>query len=64
MAGTKWLDTVLSMRPYWFVRCFAGISMDIGMTLLVINMMMTALARPVEAEDRHPARPHSGWWAA
>ncbi len=54
MAGTEWLDTVLAMRPYWFVRTFAGVSMDIGMTLLVINLMMTALARPVEAERPAP----------
>ena len=43
----EWLDSILSMRPYWFLRTMAGISMDIGMTLLVINMMMTALGRPV-----------------
>ncbi len=52
MAGTEWLDTVLSMRPYWFVRTVAGISMDIGMTLLVIDLMMTALARPAGAAER------------
>jgi cytochrome c oxidase cbb3-type subunit 1 len=37
------------MRPYWFLRTVAGVSMDIGMTLLVVNLMMTALARPVAA---------------
>jgi cytochrome c oxidase cbb3-type subunit 1 len=52
MAGTEWLDTVLAMRPYWFVRTLGGISMDIGMSLLVINLMMTALARPAAAADR------------
>ncbi|WP_202312576.1 cbb3-type cytochrome c oxidase subunit I [Mesorhizobium sp. L-8-10] len=52
MAGTEWLDTVLAMRPYWFVRTMAGISMDIGMTLLVINLMLTALARPAPADER------------
>src|SRR5262245_15235238 len=52
MAGTEWLDSILSMRPYWFLRTMAGISMDIGMTLLVINMMMTALGRPVRVADR------------
>ncbi len=52
MAGTEWLDTVLSMRPYWFVRTVAGVSMDIGMTLLVIDLMMTAIARPAEAAER------------
>jgi cytochrome c oxidase cbb3-type subunit 1 len=52
MAGTEWLDTVLSMRPYWLVRTVGGISMDIGMTLLVINLMMTALARPAAAAEK------------
>ena len=42
---------MLSMRPYWFVRTLAGISMDIGMTLLVINLMMTALRQPVRAAE-------------
>lgn len=49
MAGTEWLDTVNSMRPYWLVRTVAGITMDIGMSLLVFNLMMTALARPAPA---------------
>jgi len=55
MAGTEWLDTVLAMRPYWFVRTLSGISMDIGMSLLVINLMMTALARPAEGRAAAPA---------
>jgi cytochrome c oxidase cbb3-type subunit 1 len=54
MAGTEWLDTVLSMRPYWLVRTVSGISMDIGMSLLVINLMMTALVQPAEATERPP----------
>ena len=33
---------------------FAGVSMDIGMSLLVINLMMTALARPGEATEPIP----------
>ena len=44
MAGVEWLDTVVSIRPYWLVRTLAGISMDIGMTLLVYNLMRTAMA--------------------
>jgi cytochrome c oxidase cbb3-type subunit 1 len=49
MSGVEWVDSILAMRPYWFLRTVAGVSMDIGMTLLVINLMMTALARPVAA---------------
>ena len=44
MAGTEWLDSLVAVRPYWLVRTVAGISMDIGMSLLVYNFMRTALA--------------------
>jgi cytochrome c oxidase cbb3-type subunit I len=49
MNGTEWVDTVIRMRPYWLVRTLAGITMDTGMSLLVINMMMTRIAQPAEA---------------
>jgi cytochrome c oxidase cbb3-type subunit 1 len=49
MAGTEWMDSLVSVRPYWLVRTFAGISMDIGISLLVFNLMMTTLARPAAA---------------
>lgn len=45
MAGTEWMDALRSIAPYWLVRTMAGLSMDIGMTLLVINLMMTVVAR-------------------
>lgn len=41
MAGTEWLDTVNPMYPSWFTRTLAGLTMDIGMTLLVYNMIRT-----------------------
>jgi cytochrome c oxidase cbb3-type subunit 1 len=44
MAGVEWLDALVSIRPYWLVRTVAGISMDIGMSLLVYNLMRTVLA--------------------
>jgi cytochrome c oxidase cbb3-type subunit 1 len=56
MAGTEWLDSINPIRAYWLVRTISGISMDVGMTLLVYNMMRTVravgavpLARPVTA---------------
>jgi cytochrome c oxidase cbb3-type subunit 1 len=45
MNGTEWVDTVVQMRAYWLVRTLAGVSMDIGMSLLIINLMMTAVKR-------------------
>lgn len=46
MAGTEWMDALISIAPYWLVRTMAGLSMDIGMTLLVLNLMLTVVARP------------------
>ena len=56
MNGTEWVDTVTRMRPYWLVRTLSGISMDIGMSLLVINLMMTAIARSAPAREGVPVR--------
>jgi cytochrome c oxidase cbb3-type subunit 1 len=55
MVGTEWVDTILPLRPYWFVRTLAGISMDIGMTLLVVNLTLTALTRPSEVTRSVPS---------
>jgi cytochrome c oxidase cbb3-type subunit I len=55
MSGTDWLDTVRWMKPYWLVRTLSGICMDIGLSLLVINLALTALARPVTAVQPRPA---------
>jgi cytochrome c oxidase cbb3-type subunit 1 len=35
---------MVAIKPYWLVRTFTGVSMDIGMTLLVVNFMKTRLA--------------------
>jgi len=44
MVGTEWLDSMVPMKPYWLVRTVAGASMDIGMTLLVYNLVRTVLS--------------------
>jgi cytochrome c oxidase cbb3-type subunit 1 len=54
MNGTEWVDTVVRMKGYWLVRTLSGVSMDTGMSLLVINLMMTALAQPGEARGPLP----------
>ena len=55
MAGVEWLDSLVALRPYWLVRTMAGISMDIGMTLLVFNLMRTVLAAEANRSTMHPA---------
>jgi cytochrome c oxidase cbb3-type subunit I len=56
MSGTEWLDSMVMIKPYWLVRTFTGISMDIGMTLLVVNCMRTTLGneRPAAAVEALP----------
>lgn len=49
MAAVEWLDSILPVRPFWLVRTLAGISMDIGMSLLVLNLMLTAMGKPALA---------------
>jgi cytochrome c oxidase cbb3-type subunit 1 len=59
MNGVEWVDSIVWMKPYWLVRTLSGISMDIGMSLLVINLMLTAItARSVAGE-----RPATGLMA-
>jgi cytochrome c oxidase cbb3-type subunit 1 len=43
MAGAEWVHSVNAMRPYWWARTFTGISMDIGISLLVYTLMKTSL---------------------
>jgi cytochrome c oxidase cbb3-type subunit 1 len=58
MAAVEWLDTVVAVRPYWLVRTISGISMDLGMSLLVFNLMRTALTE--RAPERMPRG--VGWY--
>jgi cytochrome c oxidase cbb3-type subunit 1 len=44
MRGTEWLDALTAVQPYWLVRTFSGVMMDTGLSLLVYNLMRTALA--------------------
>ncbi len=45
MAQSEWMDSVIAIRPYWWVRTFTGISMDMGMSLIVYTLMKTSLTR-------------------
>jgi cytochrome c oxidase cbb3-type subunit I len=43
MGGADWMQSVNVMRPYWWVRTFTGIAMDIGISLVVYTLMKTSL---------------------
>ncbi len=44
MAGTEWVHSMNAIRPYWWVRTFTGISMDIGISFIIYTLMKTSLA--------------------
>jgi cytochrome c oxidase cbb3-type subunit 1 len=64
MARAEWVDTVVTMKPFWLVRTLSGVSMDVGMSLLVYNFMRTAMEpvaagaaeSPVAAPGARPAQ--------
>jgi len=50
MAGAEFVDSIVTMKPYWFIRTVTGVTMDIGVALVGINLY---------ASSRKPAgRPH------
>jgi cbb3-type cytochrome c oxidase subunit I/cbb3-type cytochrome c oxidase subunit II len=50
--GVNFVDTVKEMKPWWAVRSLAGLTMDIGFVLLVINFYKTAReGKPLEKEQ-------------
>jgi cytochrome c oxidase cbb3-type subunit 1 len=38
MAGAEFVDSIVTMKPYWFMRTVTGITMDIGVALVGINL--------------------------
>jgi len=47
ISGAEFVDTVVAIRPYWWVRTLTGLSMDVGMSLLVLALMKTSRGRPL-----------------
>lgn len=43
--GTEWVDSLVAMKPYWLVRTVSGVTMDIGLSLVVVNLALTALGK-------------------
>ncbi|MBI4809679.1 MAG: cbb3-type cytochrome c oxidase subunit I [Nitrosomonadales bacterium] len=40
--GANFVDSVVEMKPWWFARTLAGASMDLGLLLMAVNLVMTA----------------------
>jgi len=42
MAGSEFVDSLATMKPYWFIRTFTGITMDVGIALVGINLYLSS----------------------
>jgi cytochrome c oxidase cbb3-type subunit 1 len=45
MAGAEWLDSLNAIRAYWWARTITGITMDVGLSLLVLYLVAPRGAR-------------------
>ena len=45
IAQADWMDSVNAMRPYWWLRTFMGIAMDVGTSLVVLTLVRGSLVR-------------------
>lgn len=45
VAGAEFVDSVVTMKPYWMIRTFTGITMDIGVALVGLNLYYSKTAR-------------------
>jgi cytochrome c oxidase cbb3-type subunit 1 len=71
--GSNFVDTVVDMKPWWFVRTIAGATMDVGFVIMAVNFAMTARRGiPVEAaadsavpavSEAHPAAEELAWYS-
>ncbi len=41
MAGAEFVNSVVTMKPYWFLRTLAGAAMDVGIALVGINLYLS-----------------------
>ena len=46
MAGSEFVDSLATMKPYWFIRTFTGITMDVGIALVGLNLYLTSRGLP------------------
>ena len=53
--GADFVDSMVAMKPYWFTRTLAGVTMDIGAILGMWNFYMTVVrggaSRPASSGD-------------
>jgi hypothetical protein len=56
MTGTEWVDSLVTMQPYWWFRTFSGISMDVGMDLILLSLLWRSKSSIAQPSLVHPAQ--------
>src|SRR6266545_3147769 len=56
MTGTEWVDSLVTMQPYWWFRTFSGISMDVGMDLILLSLLWRSKSSVAQPSLVHPAQ--------
>jgi cytochrome c oxidase cbb3-type subunit 1 len=46
IAQAEWVDSVNAIKPYWWLRTLTGITMDLGISFVVLTLVRGSLARP------------------
>ncbi|MDA8125109.1 MAG: cbb3-type cytochrome c oxidase subunit I [Deltaproteobacteria bacterium] len=46
MAGAEFVDSLVAMKPYWFLRTLVGTTMDVGIALIGINLYWASRRQP------------------
>jgi cytochrome c oxidase cbb3-type subunit 1 len=55
IAGAEWVDSLVSMQPFWWFRTFSGISMDVGMSLILLSLLKGPKVATAETSFVRPA---------
>jgi cytochrome c oxidase cbb3-type subunit 1 len=47
MTGAEFVNSLVSMKPYWLIRTLTGITMDVGIAMVGLNLYMSSRRDPV-----------------
>jgi cytochrome c oxidase cbb3-type subunit I len=51
IAQADWMDSVNAIRPYWWLRTFTGVVMDLGISLVVLTLVRASIVRTVSGRS-------------
>lgn len=56
MGGVEWVNSLVTMKPYWWFRTFTGISMDVGMDLILLSLLWGSRSSVTQPSLARPAQ--------